>query len=167
MLETLKKLITEAVTEKLMNTHGYTRDDRYSSMEWDPNRADSQYSMCYEDAELAVSMTIDALKNLDEDEDIEEEEEESTPSEVVTTSAALFIFCDAGIGNPLYVRDVRQWLKAVDRAGIPDDTEVEGTLHLSFDIRNPNLERIECGECYHKDVLITEHSCKATQESEG
>jgi hypothetical protein len=163
LIEKLKKQIAESVAEKLMNIHGYHRDDRYTSREWDPNREDSQYSMTYEDAEIAVDMTIEAISNL---EDFElEEDTNDTHSDAVTSSAAIFIFCDAGIGNPLDVKDVRQWLKEVDRAGIPDDTEVEGTLHLSYDIREPLLvERIECGECGHKDVLLTEHMCKAIEE---
>lgn len=172
------KRITEQVAEILMKFHGWDKDNPLHRAEWNPDIKDSQYSMMYEDAELTVKTTIEALQNYvddpddfdDDDLDLEAPNEYfakiSRPSTTITSSAAMFIFCDAGVGNPMYVSDVRNWLSAVDRAGIPDDTEVEGSLHLSFDIRNPNLERIECGECGHKDVLITEHSCRATEEDE-
>lgn len=90
---------------------------------------------------------------------------EPNSSTAVTSSTAIFISCNAGVGNPLYIKDVRAWLKAVDRAGIPEDTEIEGSLHLSYDIRdNPIIERIACGECDYEDVLITEHWCKSIEE---
>lgn len=159
--------IKEKVAEALMNFHGYKRDDSTAPHEWDLNDKNSQYAMMYEDADIAVDTAISELLTITDDEDGLIENDYLTPSQSVTTSTAMFIFCDAGIGNPLYVKDVRQWLAAVDRAGIPNDTEVEGKLHLSYDIRNnPILERIECGECGHQDVLITEHWCKAIEEHE-
>jgi hypothetical protein len=69
---------------------------------------------------------------------------------------------DAGTGKARYVSDVREWLKRVDRLGVPDDTEVEGTLYLSYDIDEPYTERIECGGCGKKDILLTVHSCQET-----
>jgi hypothetical protein len=79
-----------------------------------------------------------------------------------TTSAVVFIFMDAGTGKPRYVSDVKEWLARVERLGIPDNTEIEGTLHLSVDINEPYIERIECGGCGSKDVLLTVHSCEET-----
>lgn len=73
-----------------------------------------------------------------------------------TISASLFIFMDAGTGNPRYVSDVRQWLAAVDKAGIPDDTEIDGQLYLDYDLEGP-IETIECGECGQKDIIISNH----------
>ena len=68
---------------------------------------------------------------------------------------------DAGVGNPAYVKDVRDWLKAVEDAGIPDNAEVEGTLHLDYDLEPNNIERIECAECGAMDVLLTVHNCNS------
>ena len=45
---------------------------------------------------------------------------------------------------------------------IPDDTEIEGSLYLDYDIKDPYIERIECGGCGEKDVLLTIHSCEET-----
>ena len=140
-------------------------DPESSPVEWDRAREDSQYSLIYEDVEFIVNQLLN--------EEIEEEEEfepileypqyrmGSYRSQTVTRSNATFIFMDAGVGNPAYVRDVREWLKAIDDAGIPDDAEVEGTLHLDYDLEPNNIERIECAECGTMDVLLTVHECKS------
>ena len=156
--EQLIEALTVIATERLMEESGFSRETT-SEIEWDASRPDSQYSINLEIAETVVDSVLESLRRL-ELADIETEQED-TPNSAVTTSTAIFIFCNAGVGNPLYVRDVREWLRQVDRAGIPDDCEVEGTLHLSYDIEdNPRIERIECGGCGHKDVLITEHCCE-------
>lgn len=136
-----------------------------SPVEWDKTREDSQYSLIYEDVEFIVNQLLN--------EEIEEEEEfepileypqsrlGSYRSQTVTRSNATFIFMDAGVGNPAYVRDVREWLKAVEDAGIPDEAEVEGTLHLDYDLEPNNIERIECAECGAMDVLLTVHNCNS------
>jgi len=139
-------------------------DQESSPIEWDKTRDDSQYSMIYEDVDFIVNQLLN--------EEIEEEEEfeyikvpqsrlGSYRSQTVTRSNATFIFMDAGVGNPAYVKDVRDWLKAVEDAGIPDDAEVEGTLHLDYDLEPNNIERIECAECGAMDVLLTVHNCKS------
>lgn len=131
-------------------------------IEWDRNREDSQYSLIYEDASYAVDSILKMLKEIDVPEDFDDEyEEEEETTDTVTSSAALFIFMDPGIGNPRYVRDVREWLARVDRAGISDDLEIEGTLHLSYDVDLENIEWIECMECGKKDLLLTKHKCNA------
>lgn len=80
---------------------------------------------------------------------------------IITESAAIFIFMQATPGQPTYVSDVREWLAAVELAGVPNHTEVEGSLHMSYDIRDARIELTECGECGIKDVLVTsdEHVC--------
>lgn len=157
-IETMK----EQLAENLMVLHGWPLEekDKYP-LEWDANRDDSQYSMMYEDASFAVDNILQMLKDVDVPEDFEDDEEDFEEQErkTVTSSAAMFIFMDAGIGNPAYVKDVRQWLAKVDAARLPDDTEVEGTLHLSYDVDLENLERIECMECGEKDLLLTIHKC--------
>jgi hypothetical protein len=156
------ELLKQNIATKLLITRGF--DPSESPMEWDATNRDSQYAMIYED----VSFVVDHLLN----EDFEEEEEEFEPilevpqsrlgsyrSQTVTRSNATFIFMDAGVGNPAYVKDVREWLKAVEDAGIPDEAEVEGTLHLDYDLEPNNIERIECAECGAMDVLLTVHNC--------
>jgi hypothetical protein len=160
--------IKDSIAESIMKRNGWTEESKTTNpLDWDPNREDSQYAMVIEETNYIVDAFLNALDSETE----EEEEEESIfdeyghikRDETNTTSAAIFIFMDAGTGNPRYVSDVREWLATVDRLGVPDDTEIEGTLHLSFDIRNnPYIERIECGGCGAKDVLLTIHSCEET-----
>ena len=188
--------IKETITEALMNSRGWDEISKEKdSIEWDPNREDSQYSLIKEDVEFVVDKFVQQLSELEQDEleeeyvfDDEEEEDEDEHghthdhghdhthehenifdeyghikrTQTNTTSAAIFIFMDAGTGNPRYVKDVREWLATVDRLGVPDDSEVEGTLHMSVDVREPYIERLECGGCGSKDVLLTVHSCEET-----
>jgi hypothetical protein len=159
MAKTIEELKHNIAT-KLLRARGF--DPKESPLEWDATVRDSQYALIYEDVDFVVNQLLD--------EEIDEEEYEpvleypqyrmgSHRSQTVTRSNATFIFMDAGVGNPAYVKDVRQWLKAVDDAGISDDTEVEGTLHLDYDLELNNIERIECGECSAMDVLLTVHNC--------
>jgi hypothetical protein len=80
---------------------------------------------------------------------------------IIDESVAVFIFMQATPGKPTYVSDVREWLAAVDAAGVPNHTEIEGTLHMSYDIRQAKVERIECLQCGTHDVLVAEdeHNC--------
>ena len=173
--------IKETITEALMNSRGWDElSKEQTPTEWDPNQNDSQYSLIKEDVDFIVNEFVEELakvegEELEEEYVFEDDEEVEEPqslfdeyghlrrSQTNTTSAAIFIFMDAGTGNARYVKDVREWLETVDRLGVPDNTEIEGTLHLSFDLRdNPYIERIECGGCGSKDVLLTVHSCQET-----
>ena len=161
MAESIEEL-KHKISANLLLARGF--DPKQSPIEWDHTRADSQYALIYEDVDFVVNQLLN--------EEIDDEEFEpviETPqsrlgsyrSQTVTRSNATFIFMDAGVGNPAYVRDVREWLKAIDDAGIPDDAEVEGTLHLDYDLEPNNIERIECGECSAMDVLLTLHKCNS------
>lgn len=141
------------VANALMKRHGWDRNDPTHKLEFDPENPHSQYSMAYDDADVAVETFIGALLDLDgvtpePSEDVassapdsivdigdpEEEERHHSTNPTISKSASVFIFMDSGMGNATYVGDVRDWLDAVDEAGIPDSTEVEGTLHLSYDV---------------------------------
>lgn len=139
------KDVIDLITRKMLVQGGYTPEE--DPIEWDPEREDSQYSILYEMVETVVSSY--------------QEEEETTSNKKfnVTVSNCSFIFMDAGVGNPAYVRDVREWLRVVEQAGISDDTEIDGRLHLTYDVEPDAIERIECGDCGTKDVLLTLHKC--------
>lgn len=99
------------------------------------------------------------------------ESHHATPQRVGTDksrlkkSNATFIFLDTPPGEPTYVADVREWLAEIDSLGVPDDTEVEGSLHLSYDTTFETSERSECLYCGDKqDILLTVHDCKAGEE---
>jgi hypothetical protein len=78
----------------------------------------------------------------------------------VTQHANFFVFLKAEVGQPLYVQDVREWLKKVDSMGIPDSTEVDGSLELSYDFNNTDVSIITCGTCGNEDLLTVTHHCE-------
>lgn len=178
------------VANSLMRYHGWDRRDPLHKLEFDSENPHSQYSMMFADADIAVTTLFDALMDLDiqDDEDVpatnpllgvvhpdtkvdtgepEQEEKEEFFSEpvpepsAVSISSALFIFMETPPGVPTYVSDVRQWLYAIEDAAIPDDTEVEGTLHLSYDREHNSVSKIECGDCGAFDTVLAEHYCSA------
>jgi hypothetical protein len=157
--------IKESLALEMMRRGGFDPNNKQESpIEWDLSRPDSQYSTAKLIAAENVNFILNEIMQMqDEDEpELEEDfEDEETykfgplhREETNTTSACLFIFMDAGNGNPRYVRDVRQWLANVDKAGIPDDTEIDGQLYLDYDIKGV-VETIECGECGNQDTLIS------------
>ena len=170
--------IKEVIAQSMMRRNGWTEESKTTNpLDWDPNSEDSQYAMVVEETNYIIDTFLEELSGfeIEEDEYEFEEDEETTEPESLfdeyghlrrpqtnTTSAAMFIFMDAGTGKARYVSDVREWLKRVDRLGVPDNTEVEGTLYLSYDIEEPYIERIECGGCGTKDILLTVHSCEET-----
>lgn len=78
----------------------------------------------------------------------------------VKKSNAVFIFMETPPAEPTYVGDVREWLAEVDSLRIPDSTEVEGQLYLSFDTEFVTGERSKCLTCGNEeDILMTVHDC--------
>jgi hypothetical protein len=159
----------EAITYAMMQRNGWTEESKETNpLDWDPNRDDSQVSMIKQDVNFILDSFLEHLETeSDEEEEIEEESMfdeygHLRRKQTNTTSASIFVFMDAGTGNPRYVSDVREWLARVDRLGVPNDTEIEGSLYLSFDVDEPYTERIECGGCGTKDILLTIHSCEET-----
>ena len=167
--------IKELIAESIMNRNGWDEESKTSNpIEWDITRKDSQYRMVAEETDYIIDSFLEELAKIPP-EYMDEQEEETTEPEslfdeygnikrekTLTTSASIFIFMDAGTGNPRYVGDVRDWLKKVDMLKVPDDTEIEGSLYLDYDIQDPYIERLECGGCGSKDVLLTVHSCEET-----
>lgn len=175
------------VANSLMRYHGYDRRDPEHKEEFNSENPNSQYSMMFADADIAVATLLDTLMDLN----IEDEEdapatdpllgvvhpstgkpaEEFFPEPVpkptaVSISSALFIFMETPPGQPAYVSDVRDWLASIDDAGIPDDTEVDGHLHLSYDREHSAASKIECGDCGAFDTVLAEHYCPAWEPVE-
>lgn len=143
--------IKERIAEALMRVNGYDTQDS------------DRYTLALQDAETALQTILELTS--------EEEEEEPAPllgvlnppaeRSAVTTSAAVFVFMETPPGDPTYVSDVRAWLEAVETAGIPDDTEVEGALHLAYDSGDYGAEKISCGECdSSRDIVLYNHDCQ-------
>jgi hypothetical protein len=165
--------IKETITEALMNSRGFDElSKEQNPLEWNPEVEDSQYSLLKEDVDFVVDEFLEEIEKAEDEihghdhthehENIFDEYGHIKRTQTNTTSAVVFIFMDAGTGKPRYVSDVKEWLARVERLGVPDNTEIEGTLHLSVDINEPFIERIECGGCGTKDVLLTIHSCEET-----
>lgn len=156
----LKRELALQLTDELMKDW----DPKESPLEFDATRPDSQISLNYESALHAVDFIVDRLMSEQHEEEGEEDDESIFDEhghlerkQTNTTSASLFIFMDAGTGNPRYVKDVRKWLENVDKAGIPDDTEIDGQLYLDYDLEGA-VDQIECGECGEKDIIVTTHN---------
>jgi hypothetical protein len=77
----------------------------------------------------------------------------------LTKTNTTFIFLDTPPGEPFYVSDVREWLAEAE-ALASDDTEVEGSLFMSYDTDMETSERSKCLYCGNKeDIFITVHDC--------
>lgn len=161
--------LTASIAEKMMIRNGNKKpdDENTYDIEWDLSREDSQYSIITDDVRYVVNETLMQIMDL-EDEALDPILTNEGPFQkpTVHTTNALFIFMDSGVGNPTYVRDVREWLRRVDEAGLPDELEIEGTLHLSYDIRGDEpggefvtAQTIECGDCGGTDLLVNSHDC--------
>jgi len=162
------------VANALMERHGWHRAEPLHKAEFDPSNPNSQYAMAFDDATTAVETFIDALLGLEDYDfgglpevakstpdsyaETDEPEREDNPS--IQKSASLFIFMDSGTGKPAYVGDVRDWLNEVDNAGIPDSTEIDGRLYLSYDVQ---VDQIVDGE----DVVTKERYILLTDPTLG
>jgi len=129
--------LRDRIAHALMQAHGYSKEEPISKLEWDPERPDSAYSMMLEDADIAVEAIMGATEN-EEPEALTGVVSPASPS--VSQTAGIFIFLNSEPGTPLYVKDVRDWLDAVSQTNIPDHTEVEGSLYLSYDIEATSIE---------------------------
>lgn len=129
--------IRKKIAEALMNFHGYDREDPSQSSDWQ-EEPPSAYAMMLEDADIALNtiMEADEPKAL-----LGVVTPSSEDFSAVHKSAALFIFLDTPEGTPTYVKDVRAWLDAVDKAGVSDDTEIDGFLHLTYDFTFEDINK--------------------------
>jgi len=133
--------LRDRIAHALMQAHGYSKEEPISKLEWDPERPDSAYSMMLEDADVAVEAIMTTYLDATENEEPEALTGVVSPaSSSVSQTAGIFIFLNSEPGTPLYVKDVRDWLDAVSRTNIPDHTEVEGSLYLSYDIKATSIE---------------------------
>lgn len=132
-MEAMQKRIAEA----LMKAHGYDREDPQQKSEWSEHTS-SAYTMMLEDAQIALDTIMDAPA----DEFIAEPDPEPllgvldpplTTTSAVEAKGSFFISCQTPPGQPMYVKDVKQWLEILELAEIPDDEEVEGELFLAHD----------------------------------
>ena len=84
----------------------------------------------------------------------------------VELSVQPVIYINTGDGNPT-VKDIRLFLEAVTKLGIPDDYEIMDCV-LAIELDGTAVELIECGEhmageSVH-DILVTTHKCVPTKK---
>jgi len=168
------------VANALMERHGWDRANSLHKSEFDPTNPHSQYAMAFDDANTAVETFIGALLDLDGSApEPSEEVAFSAPDEAVDTgepqnkegysnpsvqkSASIFIFMDSGKGKPAFVGDVRDWLEEVDSAGIPDSTEVDGRLYLSYDVEPVQIISGEDVVTKEEYILLTDPTLRKGQ----
>ena len=76
----------------------------------------------------------------------------------ILSNTTVFLFCQAPDGEGITIKDVRQWLEKVDLLKLPEDTELEGAIFLSVDLKDTTVSKIGCGECIpdcnHEDILV-------------
>jgi len=149
MDENTLNFLKHKVANALMRAHGYDRRNPSHKNEFDPENPESQFSMMYEDADIAVSTFLDTLMDLDPEASLPEMPEVATTpadatvdtgepvtplSDNVNVQDTRYIYVEnTPPGNPMNVSDIREWLKVVEESGISDDTEVEGQLYVSQD----------------------------------
>lgn len=158
------------VAKTLMLHHGWDVNDPLHKTEFDPENVHSQYSMMYEDAEIAVEAFMDGLLNLDQADyssapsnldNASRADDHQNPS--IQKSVAIFISMDSGKGKPVFVGDVRDWLAEIENAGIPDSTEIEGHLYLSCDIEPAAIISGKDVTTEENYVLLTDPITKGPQ----
>jgi len=132
--------LVEYVAQQLMKDSGYDREDR-SSIEWDKEHPESQYSINLDIAKVCVEATVDALRTLGllSDEKKEDPIERNPQYDVdqdypIHKQATIYMILKAKDFDPLTLGDVRRWVKEVDEIRLPDSTHVEGDLSLMYDI---------------------------------
>lgn len=193
--EEFRRVVVEHMTLQWLKQNDLDPSDpKTPAIEIDESEETSQLVAWKLTAEEAYDFMLEALEKIDnmgyeiEDEEDEEEEEDllrdfredsldnrtvsfHTPQETkssksrLTKSNTTFLFLDTPPGEPFYVSDVRKWLAEVDSLHIPDDTEVEGSLFISYDTAIETSERSECLYCGdNQDILLTVHDCRGGDE---
>jgi len=149
--------LTHKVANALMRHHGFDRRNEKHKWEFDHTHPESQYSMMFSDADVAVRTAIESLMDLGTEDEIPETPQvaTTTPDETVDTGEPDLDFVSANdvftepkqdsnvaLINNLYIicqkrnqderitiEDVKIWLEQMENAGANDDHEVEGFLH--------------------------------------
>lgn len=146
--------LIEKVAVDLMVTHGWDLEKRgENTIEWDPNRPDSQFAMMLEDARQSVMTTfayLNAIEIPEEDDEhegmhhhgdgnwhshVELDEEDWEEVEEISTSNGSFkkytttsYVLTPSPANIVTLGDIRAWIKAVDAENLPDSHEVDDAV---------------------------------------
>lgn len=141
--------VKEYVAEKLMVQAGWSLDERETSLEWDANHPDSQYSIMLEIAEDAIHAVMEILPLIQGGKYQFPERDES---DVISSSSTQYLFLEPTEESPITIYDVRVWLSEAEALGATDSFTVEGFLHLMFDENQTLISR------EHPSVITKEES---------
>lgn len=140
----MEKQITvlEYVAEKLMIDAGWDPADRENSIEWDPNREDSQYAINLDIAKVAVEATLEAIAAIPDQEDhsrvLKGPQYPSEGTHKVLSSTTFVSLEKVELDDKIFVGDLRHMLDLLDYYGVPDHYEVQGSeISVCFENDSP------------------------------
>lgn len=148
--------VKQYVAERLMDHAGFGDREKYP-LEWDPEQLDSQLAGYLDIADVSVSATIDALQSiglLPEDRFDEEKNagknlqydvEEEYP---IHHQATIYVTLKQKVGEALTLGDLRDFMYEVEPLGLPDSAELEGEIHLMYDL---GLSGVEVTDYFGED----------------
>lgn len=149
--------LSHKVANALMRHHGFDRRNEKHKWEFDHTHPESQYSMMFSDADVAVRTAIESLMDLGTEDEVPETPQVATtaPDETVDTGEPdveyvstedvftepkpaskvaiinnMFIICQKiDRDDSITIKDIKIWLEQMENAGAEDDHQVEGFLH--------------------------------------
>lgn len=140
--------VKQYVAERLMDHAGFGDKEKYP-LEWDPEYLDSQLAGYLDIADVSVSATIDALQSIglipEDSSDEEKKSEKNLQYDVedkypIHHQATIYIILKQKAGEPLTLGDLRDFMHEVDPLGLSDNTEIEGEIHLMYDLGLSGVE---------------------------
>lgn len=140
--------IKQYVAERLMDHAGFGDREKYP-LEWDPEQLDSQLAGYLDIADVSVSATIDALRSIgllaedkfDEENDVEKNLQYDVEEEYpIHHQATIYVTLKQKVGEALTLGDLRDFMYEVEPLKLPDTTELEGEIHLMYDLGLSGVE---------------------------
>lgn len=137
--------VLEYVAEKLMIEAGWDPAERENSIEWDPNREDSQYAINLDIARVAVEATLEAISAIPAQEGEPDynralkgpQYPEKGTHKVLSNTTFISLEKD-DLEDKILVGDLRHMLDLLDYYGVPDHYEVQSTeISICFENDSP------------------------------
>jgi hypothetical protein len=150
--------VKQYVAEKLMDYSGFGDKEKYP-LEWDTENPYSQLYGYLEIADVSVGATIDALQSIglllkDEYDDVADIDPNPNPNpnpaldpqyyveeeHPINRQATIYLSLKQKPGKPLTLKDLRDFLNEIDALELPETTNLEGDIHLMYDLGLSGVE---------------------------